>query len=135
MSDNETGRNLPNFIENTLKDERKIILIIDESHLYLSEETEKLIINTLKPSLRIEVSATPRKHATIDIKLDEVIESGMIKKEIIINEKFSELNLLASTSDEIIIKQAIEKREKLKELYLHNIEGNNINPLILIQIP
>lgn len=135
MSDNETGRNLPNFIENTLKDERKIILIIDESHLYLSEETEKLIINTLKPSLRIEVSATPRKHATIDIKLDEVIESGMIKKEIIINEKFSELNLLASTSDEIIIKQAIEKREKLKELYLHNIEGNNISPLILIQIP
>lgn len=138
MSENETGRNLPNFIDNTLKDDRKIILIIDESHIYLSDETEKLIKDTLKPALRIEVSATPKypKIPTIEIKMDEVIESGMIKKEVIINEKFSELNLLETTSDEVIIKQWLEKREELKELYsASNTSLIDINPLVLIQIP
>lgn len=135
MSDNETGRNLPNFIYNTMKDDRKIILIIDESHLYLSEETEKLITNTIKPSLRIEVSATPKKQATIEIPMIDVIDSWMIKKEIIINEWFWELNLLESTWDEIIIKQALEKREDLKNFYLQNEKSKNINPLVLIQIP
>lgn len=130
MSENETWRNLPNFIENTLKDDRKIILIIDESHLYLSDDTEKLILNTLKPTLRIEVSATPRKNHTIEVKLSEVIDSQMIKKEVVINEKFWEINLLSSTSDEIIIKQGLEKREKLKTMY-----ENDINPLVLIQLP
>ncbi len=134
MSDNETGRNLPNFIDNTLKEDRKIILIIDESHLYLSEETEKLIINTIKPHLRIEVSATPKKSPTIDIKLDEVIESWMIKKEIIINEKFSELNLLENTGDEIVVEQAISKREELKTIYLQDKKAKNISPLVLIQL-
>jgi type III restriction enzyme len=67
MSDNETGRNLPNFINNTLDDDRQIILIIDESQLYLSEDTEKLIINTIKPKLRIEVSATPKKSPTVSV--------------------------------------------------------------------
>lgn len=129
MSDNETGRNLPNFIENTLKDNRKIILIIDESQLYLSEETERLIAETIKPSLRIEVSATPKKSPTIEIKLDEVIESGMIKKEVIINEKFDEINLLEFTWDELVIEQALNKRIELKNSY-----QNNINPLVLIQL-
>lgn len=134
MSENETGRNLPNFVENTLKDERKIILIIDESHLYLSEETEKLITNTIKPSLRIEVTATPKKSPTVEIKFDEVIESWMIKKEVIINEKFDEKDLLASTSDILIIQEWLKKREKLKEMY-EEIGLTTINPLVLIQIP
>jgi len=130
MSDNETDRNLPNFIENTLEDWRKIILIIDESHLHLSQDTEILIKNVIKPSLRIEVSATPKKKETVSVDLGEVIKSGMIKEEVVINEWFWELNLLESTGEEIIIKQWLEKREKLKDLY-----KNNINPLVLIQIP
>jgi hypothetical protein len=56
--------------------------------LYLSDDTEKLILKTLKPTLRIEVSATPRKNHTIEVKLSEVIDSQMIKKEVVINEKF-----------------------------------------------
>lgn len=135
MSENETGRNLPNFIENTLKDDRKIILIIDEAHLHLTSDTENLIFNTLKPFLRIEVSATPKKDATIEVALADVIDSQMIKKEVIINEKFSEINLLESTGDEIIIEQALEKREKLQELYKKTSQEKNINPLVLIQIP
>lgn len=135
MSENETGRNLPNFIENTINDGRKIILIIDESHLYLSDDTEKLILGTIKPDIRIEVSATPRKNATIEIPMIDVIDSGMIKKEVVINEWFWEINLLETTGDEIIIKQALEKREVLKNMYLQDEKAKYINPLILIQIP
>jgi len=130
MSDNETNRNLPNFIENTLDEWRKIILIIDESHLHLTEDTEKLIEKVIKPTLRIEVSATPNKKETVSVELWEVIKSWMIKEEVIINEWFWDLNLLENTWEEIIIKQWLEKREKLKSLYT-----SWINPLMLIQIP
>lgn len=130
MSDNETNRNLPNFIENTLNEKRKIILIIDESHLHLSEDTEILIKNIIKPTLRIEVSATPKKKETVWVNLWEVIKSWMIKKEVVINEWFWELNLLETTGEEIIIKQWLEKREKLQK-----ISPNWINPLVLIQLP
>lgn len=130
MSDNETNRNLPNFIDNTLDEWRNIILIIDESHLHLSEDTEILIKNVIKPTLRIEVSATPKKKENIWVDLWEVIKSWMIKEEVVINEWFWELNLLDSTGEELIIKQWLEKREKLKWLY-----PNWINPLVLIQIP
>jgi len=130
MSDNETNRNLPNFIENTLDEWRNIILIIDESHLHLTEDTEKLIEKVIKPTLRIEVSATPKKKETVSVELWEVIKSWMIKEEVVINEWFWDLNLLENTGEEIIIKQWLEKREKLKSLYT-----SWINPLVLIQIP
>lgn len=130
MSDNETNRNLPNFIDNTLDEWRKIILIIDESHLHLSKDTEELIQNIIKPTLRIEVSATPKKKETVNVELWEVIKSWMIKEEVVINEWFQELNLLETTGQELIIKQWLAKREKLKKLYT-----NWINPLVLIQIP
>ncbi len=133
MSENETGRNLPNFIENTLLENRKIILIIDESHLHLNNETEKLINNILKPFVRIWVSATPKKNKTVEVKLSEVIEEEIIKKEVVINEKFSEINLLEKTGEEIIIDQALQKQKELRELYLE--ENKNIKPLVLIQIP
>lgn len=147
MSENETGRNLPNFIENTLNEWRKIILIIDEAHLHLTPDTEKLINNVIKPDLRIEVSATPLKNQNVEVKLSEVIEEEIIKKEVVINEKFSEINLLEKTWEEIIIDQAIKKQEELEKLYLKEINENitvgnagmhslqNIKPLILIQIP
>ncbi|MDQ7009145.1 MAG: DEAD/DEAH box helicase family protein [Candidatus Gracilibacteria bacterium] len=133
MSENETGRNLPNFIENTLNEGRKIVLIIDEAHLHLTPDTEKLINNVIKPALRIEVSATPLKKQNVEVKLSEVIEEEIIKKEVVINEKFSEINLLEKTGEEIIIDQAIKKQEELEKLYIE--EEKKIKPLILIQIP
>jgi len=134
MSENETGRNLPNFVENTLNEWRKIVLIIDEAHLYVNAETEKLINNIIKPFIKIKVSATPKdNNINVEVKLSEVIEEEIIKKEVVINEKFSEINLLEKTWEEIIIDQAIKKQEELEKLYLE--ENKNIKPLILIQIP
>jgi hypothetical protein len=51
------------------------------------------------------VSATPKKNAQIKVELAGPIGAGMIKKDIVINEKFGELNLLEETGDAIIIDQ------------------------------
>lgn len=133
MRENESDRNLPTFITNTLDEWRKIILIIDESHLHLSPDTERLITNVIQPTLRIDISATPRKNPQVKVELSAVIEAGMIKKDIVINEWFGELNLLESTGDEIIIEQGIRKQMELREAYKN--EWINLNPLLLIQLP
>jgi len=86
MRDNESDRNLPTFITNTIEEGRKIVLIIDESHLHLSKDTEHLIDSVICPTLRIDVSATPRKNPQVRIDLPIVIDTGMIKKDIVINE-------------------------------------------------
>jgi type III restriction enzyme len=133
MRENESDRNLPTFITGTLEEWRRIILIIDESQLYLSDETERLIASVIQPALRIEVSATPKKNAQIKVELSDPIGAGMIKKDIVINEKFGELNLLDETGDAIIIDQWIQKQIELRSAYQR--EWVSINPLILIQLP
>jgi len=133
MRDNESDRNLPTFISNTLEEWRQIILIIEESQLYLSDETERLIASVIQPALRIEVSATPKKKEHIWVELSDAIAAEMIKKDIVINEGFGELNLLDTTSDEIIIVEWMKKHAELKSAYQR--EWKNINPLVLIQLP
>mgnify|MGYP001394914779 FL=1 len=63
----------------------------------------------------------------------DVIEEGMIKKELIINENLDKLVDDEKTSQDIIIEAAYNKRLELKEAYLK--AGSNINPLCLIQLP
>lgn len=105
MRGNESDRNLPTFITNTLEEGRKIVLIIDESGIYLNENAEKLITSVIKPTLRIEVSATPKEGPDIEVGLKDPIDAEMITKDIVINEGFGKLNLLESTGDDIIIEQ------------------------------
>ena len=44
MRDNETNRNLDNFCKNVREENRKIVLIIDESQLNMTENTIKIIV-------------------------------------------------------------------------------------------
>ena len=129
-----------NFIEvlkNTRNQNRKIVLIIDESHT--SAKTEKsleLINNIIKPNLIIEMSATPiinGNSTKITIDSNDVIESGMIKKEIIINKDIDKITASDLDSQQLIILSAINKQKELKKLYKQ--ENTNINPLVLIQLP
>ena len=69
----------------------------------------------------------------IEVKFDEVVAEGMIKKEIIINEEFENLKIDDRSSDEIVIETALKKQEELVKLYKEaKVE---INPLVLIQLP
>lgn len=139
MKDNETGENLPNYLENTHNANIKIILIVDESHRSLdTQRAQELIQNYIKPALQIEVSATPDSadyDEKIEVDITDVIEEWMIKKEVLINPelKDSYKNEKNIDIDEFILAKAIEKQELLQNIY--NEKNTNIKPLLLVQLP
>lgn len=135
-----------NFIEvlETTREKRKIILIIDESHYASDAQRTSELRKIISADVTLEMSATPKiqpsaqdiakgnaKFIYVDPK--DVIEEGMIKKELIINENLEKLVDDEKTSQDIIIEAAYNKRLELKEAY-KNV-GSNINPLCLIQLP
>jgi len=138
VRENEQDNNLNAIIRNTKEEERDIILIIDESHHTAKSERSKELIEVIGPKVTIEVSATPKLTENIfeieKVLLPDVKAEEMIKSEIVVNPGF--LNIPENrrkSSDELVIEEALKKREELAELYKK--EGTNINPLVLIQLP
>lgn len=131
--------NFREILDNTVEEGTKIILVIDESHLSLDSERGQEIVELIKPSITLEISATPKIKTDgeykvsyhEEIKPKDVIDSGMIKDQIILNE-----NLVTEKDGKIksssVLKTAFLKRKELKALY--EKEGTNVNPLVLIQI-
>lgn len=138
MKDKETV-NFRELIENTRNNKTKIILIIDESHSRdKAERAFELRNEIIKPDLTIEMSATPYLHEgqyneKVEVQANDVIEEGMIKKEIIINENIDQITDDEMTSQELVMEMAYQKRLELKKMY--EKEGIDINPLVLVQIP
>jgi type III restriction enzyme len=136
MKDKETI-NFRELVKNTREENRKIIMIIDESHA--SRDTKRsveLIDDIICPDIIIEMSATtiPRENAEkVIVDSTKVIEQGMIKKEIIINPNIEDLNTDELNSQELIMESAYEKRLELKKQFKK--EGVELNPLVLIQLP
>lgn len=138
MKDKETV-NFRELITNTKKNETKIILIIDESHSRdKADRAFELRNEIIDPEITIEMSATPilkegQYNEKVKVESTAVIEEGMIKKEIIINENIDEIEDDEITSQELIMEAAYQKRIELKKQY--EKEGIAINPLVLIQLP
>ncbi len=134
IREGENENNLTHVIENTKEAGREIILIIDESHHTASSDKSLDIITKINPKVTIEVSATPHISNIdylVNIDLQEVKEEEMIKKFIMLNHNLN--NIKATTTDELIIKTALEKRQKLQKSY--EKENSNVNPLVLVQLP
>ena len=146
MKDSENN-NFPLILENTRNNNRKIILIIDESHS--SSTTERALEirdEIIQPDLTIEMSATPiltgNMNAKVEVDPTDVINEGMIKKEIIINDKIAEIiknEEEEKTSELLVLESAYYKQEELKqrynELYRNGECKTKITPLTLIQLP
>lgn len=137
MKDSE-GTNFIELIQNTKTNKIKIILIIDESHYSANtDRANELRLEIVDPFLTIEMSATPTINDPMAKKVvvnpNDVIQAGMIKKQIIINDSISEIADDELTSQELVLQAAIEKREEIKNEYLKI--DKDINPLVLIQIP
>lgn len=139
--------NFPEILCNT-RSNRKIILIIDESHSSATTERAMEIRDEIIcPDLTIEMSATPVFTSNnIDVRVSveptDVINEGMIKKEIIINDKIAELiekEESEKTSELLVLESAFYKQEELKKRYQKLYEEgeitSSITPLTLIQIP
>ncbi len=119
---------------------RKIILIIDESHIGHTADRTKEIREIISAEVVIEMSATPKKtdsgarvEVNVKVNANDVIEQGMIKKELIINDGINEISKDETDSQDLVLMTALNKRNELKKLF--EKMGSDINPLALIQIP
>jgi len=136
VRENEQDNNLNSIIQNTKEEDRKIILIIDESHHTAKSEKSKELIETIGPKVTIEVSATPHLKNISEmekVRLGDVKSEEMIKSEIAVNPEFLNIKVGSKDSDTLVIGEALKKREDLVKLY--DIEKSSINPLVLIQLP
>ena len=121
---------------------RKIVLIIDESHLNITPNTIQIIEEIIKPALQIDMTATPKigggyvygDREGEYVELQTVKDAQVIKKEVIINPDIKSKDLKSEKSgDQIIFEEALKRREELEKLYKK--EGSKIRPLVLVQLP
>jgi len=130
------------------REQRKIILIIDESHVNADTARANELRDLISADIVLEMSATPRRpqqelgfvrdlaiggagYVVVDAK--SVIDEGMIKKELIINEDIASIAPSESDSQQVVLGAAYKKRHELKKAF--EKVGSHINPLVLIQIP
>lgn len=135
--------NFREVLEKT-REQRKIILIIDESHVSAATERANELRELIGADVVVEMSATPRLMPTlldvekgaagyVRVEPQHVIEEGMIKKEVIINEGIDKVSESSPDSQIAVLEAAYEKRIELEDLYKKN--GVTIRPLVLVQIP
>jgi len=142
MRDGETV-NFRDVLTKT-REQRGIILIIDESHIGATAERTNELRNEIDADVILEMSATPRitvslpdfqRHIAEYVGVDpkDVIEEGMIKKELIINERIGEIADSEIDSQDVVMEAAFLKRLQLKELF--ELNRSKVNPLVLVQVP
>jgi len=119
------------------REQRQIILIIDESHIGATADRTNELRKEINADVILEMSATPtitqNVFEIVRVNPAEVIEEGMIKKELIINEGINNIENDEKDSQEVVLEMAYQKRLELKKMFKK--EGVNVNPLVLIQIP
>ena len=140
----ENERNIQDIMDATREAGLKTIIIVDESHqTFYGPNSQLFVKEIIKPTLVIEASATPRfafdgkdsdKNRWIRVTTEDVIESGLIKKQVLIN---SDIESIADSLDKDAIKTAVvaglKKRDELEAEY--GRLGLDINPLMTIQLP
>lgn len=133
------------FIKKT-RNEREIVLIIDEAHTETDTHLANEVIDLINPRIILKITATPKdlpnisdvsqkKAGFIEALESDVIASGLIKEKIIIQteEDIKKLEHKQLSEDEIMLELAYNKRLELKKYYQKL--GLEINPLVLIQLP
>lgn len=136
----EDGKNLQDVLDATRAAGLGIMLIVDESHqTFYGTNSQALVHGVIKPDLVFEISATPKAvmmggdyHMT-EVEFSEVIDSELIKKEIILNNEIAKNIDDSQNSVEVVVNAALEKRNELAMKYKE--QGINVNPLLLIQLP
>jgi len=94
IRENEQEFYLSKVLERTIEEGREIILVIDEAYHHAKSDISKDLIKLIDPKLLIEVSATPKVEQPdemVNVELQDVKDEGMIKKAVILNEKFINL--------------------------------------------
>lgn len=139
--------NFREVLEKT-REQRKIILVIDESHVSADTARANELRDLIGADVVLEMSATPHRPQQelgfiqelarggagyIMVEPKDVIDEGMIKKELIINEDIGKIAESEEDSQTAVLEAAYRKRVELKKSF--EKEGSDVNPLVLIQIP
>lgn len=138
----ESGFYFDDFIDNTHKENREIILIIDEAHTHVTKDLAQKVIDYIDPKIVLHITATPsedielqsrRLNSFIEVPREKVVEQGLIKGKILVQTEEDLKKYKMEDLDEVLIELGIEKRKEIIKEYLKI--GKQINPLILIQLP
>lgn len=130
------------FVEKSHADGIEIILIVDEAHLNLTNNSQRYVIDPLNPKIKLLVSATPKPETVADAALDgrvvkvehhDVVDAGLIKANIICQTEEELKKYEDEDEDHALLRLAMDRRRELKR----EIEsfGANVNPLVIIQLP
>lgn len=126
--------NFLEHIQHALNDGIRFVIIVDESHQNNTIKADE-IIQYFHTDKIIRCSATPKgiaKAEIIEIPEEEVIAAGLIKKMLVINLDFPQ-SIETEDQTAFLLEKALQKQRELRAAFLKG--GNDINPLIVIQIP
>ena len=136
--ENETNTNLETLIENTKSNGTHIILVIDEAHLSAFTGTQAISVRKLiNARIEVLVTATPkvRPQRAVFISRQEVIKEEMIKKGVRLNIGLDPKHQNGENVHIHLLRKAFQKKKELEEIYKAELGENQLNPLLLIQLP
>jgi type III restriction enzyme len=136
IKENEQEKTLINYINNARLDETEVIVILDEAHLFAARgKSAQELLQSIYAKIEIDVSATPLNDSDYRyiIKRAEVIKAEMIKQGVILNPLLDKTMQGNKSLNQVLLEQALKKREELRQAY--SDLGITINPLLLIQLP
>src|SRR5699024_5915540 len=135
IKENEQGKDLLKFIYAAMLDDIEIVCILDEAHYHASGKKAKKLLQKISAKVEIDVSATPlfKSDYGHTIKRQEVINDEMIKKNVVLNPNLDHEKQEGRALDQVLMDEALKKREELAKAY--EKLGVPINPLLLIQLP
>lgn len=127
-------KNFKEHIESAIENGLNFKIIVDESH-HNDSIKAKEIIDLFGADKIIRASATPKDYTdakVIEVKEEEVIAEGLIKKLLVVNEDFPQKQKIKDEV-EFLLDKAIEKQQSLRKAFLQT--KIFINPLIVVQLP
>jgi len=135
IKENEQGKDLVRFVHNSMLEDIEIICILDEAHYHANGKKAQELLQKIHAKIEIDVSATPTYKSDYGhvIKRQDVINEGMIKKNVILNPALDHKKQEGRPLNQILMDDALAKRQELAKAY--EALGVKINPLLLIQLP
>lgn len=140
----EAGYYFEDVVELTRKQGREFVMVIDESHKNVTDAAMRDVINPINPKIILKVSATPESEPSFsdiqnykagwcEVKRQDVIDAGMIKRELICQTEEDIKSRGEKDLDDLLLDLAMERREQLVA-DINNF-GMEVNPLVIIQLP
>lgn len=126
--------NFLEWIQKAFDDGLCFKVIIDESHQNFTAKADE-VVQLFKTDKIIRCSATPlvdKRAKLIEIKEEDVIAEGLIKKMIVINEDFPQV-VETDNRTNYLLEKALAKQRELHSLFA--ALEKDINPLIIVQLP